>query len=116
MLQGSALSSIQHLAVESLRKGRGLADVPLVGFQKFLLGPCARNRCEAGEADGVDGTIAVTFMRVKDGSLREHRICLLLGVFSTYTDFTRNDVQFRTFGQTFEEGVGMKRLNPDLHR
>jgi len=80
VLQGSALSSIQHLAVESLRKGRGLADVPLVGFQKFLLGPCARNRCEAGEADGVDGTIAVTFMWVKDGSFSEHHICLLWGV------------------------------------
>lgn len=103
---GSALSSIRDFAVEgSLRKSRGLADVSLVGFQKRILGPCARNCCEAGEADGVDRAIAVALMWIKDGTLSEHHICLLPGVFSTYTDFTRNDVQFRSPERRLRMGI-----------
>ena len=92
-----SLFPLEPSAVEgTLRQGRIRADVHLLVNQQFRFGPCSRKSGKTVEADGVEGTISIPSVRVKNGQSIEHRICLFLGYTSTYRSVTQKDGQFGT--------------------
>ena len=51
----------------------------LVVLLKFDFGSCIRNREQAFQANGVEGTISISSVRKKRRKSKDHRICLFLG-------------------------------------
>jgi len=50
-----------------------------VEWQQFSFSVRVRNGCKAGEADGVEGTISIPSVRVKDDTFINHHIRLFSG-------------------------------------
>jgi hypothetical protein len=53
--------------------------MPAIVFQQLRFGMCSRNSGKAIETDGVEGTVSVMSVRVKDDQFIGHPICLFPG-------------------------------------